>query len=288
LKQIVILSGKGGTGKTTLAGALVHLLEQKAFADCDVDAPNLHLICSELQETVTNDYYGFQKAEIDQEKCVQCGRCEELCKFGAIKDFKVNPYECEGCGVCEYFCPVRQDGISAIKMKEWISGETFLSQRKNEWFSHAKLQMGNGASGKLVTQVRKQLMEKITSEELVIIDGSPGIGCPVLASITGVDLVVAVTEPTLSGLHDLERLVQTVAQFKIPVFVCINKYDLNKELTQLVEDFCAKNQLEVLGKIPYDKTVIKAVNAGESIVLYPESQAAIAIVGICNKIKALI
>ncbi len=288
MKQLVILSGKGGTGKTTLAGALVHLLEQKAFADCDVDAPNLHLICNELTEQQSDDYYGFQKAKIDPSQCVQCGKCQELCHFGAIKDFKVNPYECEGCGVCAYFCPVNQAGNSAIQMQEWVSGKTFLSKRQNEWFSHAKLQMGNGASGKLVTQVRKQLLEQITSEELVIIDGSPGIGCPVLASITGVNLVVAVTEPTLSGLHDLERLVQTVAQFKLPIFVCINKYDLNQEVTQLVEEFCAKKQLEVLGKIPYDQTVIQAVNAGASIVQYPASPAAVVIMEICQKIRSLV
>jgi MinD superfamily P-loop ATPase len=288
MKQLVVLSGKGGTGKTTLTGALLHLASKKALADCDVDAPNLHLICGERTQISAGDYYGLKKAHKDETICLNCGLCEELCKFGAIRDGKVSIYECEGCGVCAYFCPaVKTHGRPAITLQENSSGQLFLSQVHGEVFSHAVLKMGNGASGKLVTEVRKQLAEEVDSRrvevELVIIDGSPGIGCPVLASVTGVDLVLLVTEPSASGLHDLKRIVETVRNFKIPMLVCINKYDLNKEQTREIEEYCQESGIKTVGRIPYDPLVSAAINNGRSIIEYPESPAARAIQGIWRR-----
>jgi|SRR5690554_3052974 len=302
MKHLVILSGKGGTGKTTLAGALLRLTGKKAFADCDVDAPNLHLICGERTEISTRDYYGFKKAFKDEDLCLNCGLCEELCKFGAIRDGKVNIYECEGCGVCAYFCPVGEDGGKpAITLQDNVSGRLFRSEVKGEVFSHAVLKMGNGASGKLVTEVRKQLADEANGDfervgakqsapaptgtqwELVLIDGSPGIGCPVLASVTGTDLALVVTEPSASGLHDLERIVETIGLFKVPALVCINKYDLNTDLTREIENFCRKKGVTMVGRIPYDPLVAKALNSGKSIIEFSDSPAAQAIRRIWRK-----
>lgn len=288
MKQLVVLSGKGGTGKTTLTGALLYLASKKAFADCDVDAPNLHLLCGERIQISNRDYVGFKKAHKDETICLKCGLCEKLCKFGAIRDGKINIYACEGCGVCQYFCPaVKTHGRPAITLQENSSGRIFLSEVKGEVFSHAVLKMGNGASGKLVTEVRKQLAEEIHSRraeaELVIIDGSPGIGCPVLASVTGTDLALLVAEPSVSGLHDLKRIVETVRLFKIPMLVCINKYDLNTDLTREIEDYCGKSGIKTIGRIPYDPLVSTAINSGRSIIEFSESPAAQAIQRIWRK-----
>lgn len=191
MKQLLILSGKGGTGKTTVASAFIELSKVQAFADCDVDAPNLHLVISQLSEPAKTDYYGFGKAVIDQEKCIRCGLCEENCNFGAIKDFSIGEFECEGCGVCVEICPVQ-----AITMQDHVSGNMMLYKNDGRVFSTAQLKMGSGASGKLVTAVKQQLTQEAPDSELAIIDGSPGIGCPVIASISGVDFVLIVAEPT--------------------------------------------------------------------------------------------
>lgn len=231
MKQMVVLSGKGGTGKTTVASALIKIVRNKAFADCDVEAPNLHLIYSRHEGLEQRPYYGYQKAVKYDELCINCGKCEELCRFNAIKNGNVSEFACEGCGVCEAFCPAKDDvGRSAIRLEDNVSGHTFLSKVDKEFFSSAQLKMGNGASGKLVTEVRKNLIDAVTNKEkLVIIDGPPGIGCPVIASVTGVDLVLIVAEPTLSGMHDLKRIVETTRGFQTTCLVCINKYDLNIE-----------------------------------------------------------
>lgn len=286
--RITVLRGKGGTGKTTLTGALLHLASKKALADCDVDAPNLHLICGERTRISVGDYYGFKKAHKEETICLNCGLCEELCKFGAIRNGEVSIYECEGCGVYAYFCPaVKTHGRPAITLQDYSSGQLFLSLVNGEVFSHAVLKMGSGASGKLVTEVRKQLAEEIDDRrgevELVIIDGSPGIGCPVLASVTGVDLVLLVTEPSASGLHDLRRIMETIRNFKVPMLVCINKYDLNEEETREIEEYCRESGIKTVGLIPYDPLVSAAINNGRSIVEYPESPAARAIREIWRK-----
>lgn len=279
MKQLLILSGKGGTGKTTVASALIELSSSSAFADCDVDAPNLHLVVSQEYEPERTDYYGFGKAVIDASKCVRCGQCEDNCRFGAIKDFSVGEFECEGCGVCVEICPVQ-----AITMQDHVSGELMLYKNNQRVFSTAQLKMGSGASGKLVTAVKKQLAQESANAELAIIDGSPGIGCPVIASITGVNIVLIVAEPTISGMHDMKRIIDTAKHFGVKCIVCINKFDVNLENTKEIQTYCCSLQIPVIGMIPFDKTVVQAVNRCQSIANYPDSPAGKAILSIWETI----
>lgn len=273
MKQLLILSGKGGTGKTTIAGAFIKLSNAKAYADCDVDAPNLHLIFSQNSKPIINNYYGLPKAIIDYDKCINCGKCQEKCRFDAIfkidNYFKIDYFSCEGCGVCEIICPVK-----AITMKENIAGKLTLYNDKNI-FSTAKLKMGNGTSGMLVSKVKSQMYEVAKDVEFAIIDGSPGIGCPVIASLSGVDLVLIVTEPSISGISDMKRIIKTAQKFGVQVVVCINKYDINLENSKEIETYCLQNNLIFVGKIPYDKSVVKAINSAENIINYncPASNA---------------
>lgn len=288
MKQLVVLSGKGGTGKTTLSGALIKIATNKAFADCDVDAPNLHLIYEQGELLEKKPFYGYQKAVKYDDICINCGKCEELCKFGAIKQGVLNPYDCEGCGVCEAFCPaLDEENRPAIRLEDNISGETTLSKIKGEIFSTAQLVMGNGASGKLVMEVRKNLYKSIKKEDLVIIDGSPGIGCPVIASVTGVDLVLIVAEPTLSGLHDMKRIIETAQKLHTRCVVCINKHDLNLENSALIETYCKEKGIQVVGRIPFDPLVVKAVNRSKTIMDVPESSARKAIMAIWDNLAFL-
>lgn len=199
--RIAVLSGKGGTGKTLVSVNLDCAAEKAVYADCDVDAPNLHLVMPWLSEPTRKDYQGFGKATIDQAKCIRCGFCEENCAFGALKDFSVSEFECEGCGVCVQIYPVQ-----AISTRDHVSGQLMLYRNGETIFSTAQLKMGSGASGKLVTAVKRQLTQEAINADLAIIDGSPGIGCPVIASISGVDFVLIVAEPTVSGMHDMKEL----------------------------------------------------------------------------------
>ncbi len=289
MKQLVILSGKGGTGKTTVAASFIAIASNMAFADCDVDAPNLHLVHATNMKPKIESFYGYQKAVKYDEFCTACGKCEELCQFGAIKDGKVNQYECEGCGVCEAFCPsVSMDGKKAIGLEKNISGKTLLFKNDDEIFSSAELKMGNGASGKLVTQVRRNLYNFINGQEFVIIDGSPGIGCPVIASVTGVDMVLIVAEPTLSGMHDMKRIVETAGKFGAACVVCINKFDVNLANTQKIEEYCQQQNIPMTGKIPFDPQVIEAVNEGRPVVFLENSPAKDAILSIWEKVAALL
>lgn len=262
MKQLLILSGKGGTGKTTVASAFIKLSGAKAYADCDVDAPNLHLIMNQDSPKLT-DYYGMKKALIDTNKCIQCDLCKQNCRFDAIyfDDFyKVNNYECEGCGVCEVICPV-----NSVSMVDFKAGNLMLYSNDDTVFSTAELQMGSGNSGMLVTEVKKQ-MKLNSNAELAIIDGSPGIGCPVIASISGVNLVVIVAEPSVSGISDMKRIIETSKSFKTKLAVCINKYDTNKEITFEIEMYCMENNIDFIGKIPFDLCAVKAINNGYTIV----------------------
>lgn len=281
MKQLLILSGKGGTGKTTVAGALIELSGGRAFADCDVDAPNLHLLMPSLTEPELTDYCGLQKAEIDADKCIRCGLCEKSCAFGAIHNFAVGEYECEGCALCTELCPA-----GAITMTDYISGELALYQTGEKTFSTAKLNMGSGASGKLVTAVKQQLQKHVSGSELVIIDGSPGIGCPVIASVSGVDFVLIVAEPSVSGIHDMRRVMETVKRFGVSCAVCINKYDVNAEAAAEIEQYCEEESVPVIGKIPYDEAVVNAVNSCRSIAAYPDSPAGRAAAVLWEKLKA--
>ena len=264
MKQLLILSGKGGTGKTTVAGAFIKLAEAKAYADCDVDAPNLHLLAGRTTPPVRSDYYGLPVAAIDQERCIECDRCRTRCRFDAIslKDgYTVDPFACEGCGVCSYVCPA-----DAIRMEPAKAGELELYTSSDSVFSTAQLKMGSGNSGKLVSEVKKQMRAHAQTDSLAIIDGSPGIGCPVIASVSGVNLVLIVAEPSLSGISDLERIVQTARKLGANIAVCINKYDNHPDHSAQIERYCRKQRLPFTGKIPFDPAAVQAVNRGESVI----------------------
>ncbi len=264
MKQLLIISGKGGTGKTTIASAFIKLSNAKAYADCDVDAPNLHLITKQSAEPRKTAYYGLPKAEIDPELCVECDECRQNCRFDAIsadEKYKVDPFACEGCGVCEIVCPV-----GAVSLKPAVSGKLLLYENKKEVFSTAQLKMGSGNSGKLVSEVKKQMKTAAANTELAIIDGSPGIGCPVIASLSGVDMALIVAEPSVSGISDMERIIKTAAQFETKTAVCINKFDTNIENTEKIERFCKERGLPFVGRIPFDPDAVKAINNGQTIV----------------------
>ncbi len=264
MKQLLILSGKGGTGKTTIASAFIKLSKAKAYADCDVDAPNLHLVLAHPSEPIVNDYFGLPNAVINNEECIKCGLCMESCRFEAISketgEYKVNPFLCEGCGVCQFVCPV--EAISLIPAK---AGDLMLFDTP-DIFSTAQLRMGSGTSGMLVTEVKNRLKNKVEDEDLVIIDGSPGIGCPVIASISGVDMVLIVAEPTISGISDMERIIKTCHMFRTLIAVCVNKYDVNLANTEKIEKYCTSNKIPYVGRIPFDPDAVKVVNKGMTIV----------------------
>ena len=265
MKQIVVISGKGGTGKTVVTGSFAALARNKVMVDCDVDAADLHLL---LHPTVKerHEFRSGQTATIDQSLCKKCGKCIVACRFGAVKtDYTIESFSCEGCALCSYICP-----HGAIHMKENLAGEWFVSDTQHGPFVHAKLGIAEENSGKLVVKIRqiaKELAEK-QNFNYVIIDGPPGIGCPVIASLSGVDCALIVTEPTLSGLHDAGRVMELAKHFNISVKLVVNKYDLNLAMTQSIEEFCRKQDVPVIGKIVFDKTVVKALVAGKTIVEY--------------------
>lgn len=264
MKQLLILSGKGGTGKTTVASAFIRLSGAKAYADCDVDAPNLHLIMGQSLSPKRSDYYGLPKAEINPGSCISCGQCVQSCRFDAIfvdTNYKVNSFVCEGCGVCETICPV-----GAISLKPAVAGNLVLYRGNDTVFSTAQLKMGSGTSGKLVSEVKKQLKSEAKDVELAIIDGSPGIGCPVIASLSGADMVLIVAEPSISGINDMVRIIKTAGIFKIKIAVCINKYDTNPENSRRIELFCKTQGLPFAGRIPFDSDAVKTINNGRTVV----------------------
>lgn len=260
MKQLLILSGKGGTGKTTIASSFIKISNANAFADCDVDAPNLHLISDLKSNPYVSDYFAMDKAYINQEFCIECGKCMQACRFDAISYhdiYKIDENGCEGCGLCEYICPV--GAISLVKDK---AGHLLL-YKDEKVFSTAKLKMGSGTSGLLVSEVKKRLKES-ADFEFAIIDGSPGIGCPVIASISGVDLVLIVSEPSLSGFADMKRIIETTNSFSTKSVVCINKYDTNSELSEKIESYCIKQDIAFAGKISFDENIVHAQNKGKS------------------------
>jgi len=273
VKQLVIVSGKGGTGKTTIAAAFATLAQNKVMVDCDVDAADLHLLLH--PKIVTHEkYFGGKSPHVDLEKCTRCGLCTEVCRFDAIDNGLVDDVSCEGCGFCSHICPE-----DAIIMEEAFSGDWFISETLYGPFVHARLGIGEENSGKLVTVVRKKAMEVAQERglELILIDGPPGIGCPVTASLTGVNLVLAITEPTLSGIHDLERILKLAEHFKIPSVVCINKFDINPENTQKIASYCENNGSRIVGTIPYEPKVIDALVHQKTVMDHP-----------CNEVQGIV
>lgn len=263
MKRLLILSGKGGTGKTTTAAAFIRFSHAKAIADCDVDAPNLHLVAQQRSEPAVSDFFGGDKAAIDPQKCIGCGLCRERCRFDAITVSEgicsVNEYACEGCGVCAWVCPEK-----AVALLPDVAGRKELYTAEGV-FSTATLKMGRGNSGKLVTDVKMAMLKNAPETDIAIIDGSPGIGCPVIASVNGMDLVLVVAEPSLSGISDLKRLVKTAATFRTKLAVCVNKWDISPENTRAIREFCEEEQIAFLGTIPYDKSASEAINSGRSL-----------------------
>ena len=269
MKELVVLSGKGGTGKTSLVGSFAALAKDEVLADCDVDAADLNLILKP-SSSQSHDFWSGQVAFIDESKCTQCDLCQELCRFDAIHDYKVDNISCEGCGFCSHICPAE-----AITMKENLAGRWFISETKYGPLVHAKLGAAQENSGKLVAMVRQQA--KIVAEqkgfELIISDGPPGIGCPVISSLSGANLALLVTEPTLSGVHDLERILAVCQHFGVPAAVCINKYDINEENTQRIENFCLKSnspgqKVDLVSKLPFDNVVTEAMVHGLPVIEY--------------------
>jgi len=264
MKEIVVLSGKGGTGKTSIVGSFAALAQSKVLADCDVDAADLHLL---LEPTVKqkHEFWSGQVAVIDNDKCTRCGLCQEVCRFEAIDDFKVNPASCEGCGFCYNICP-----DEAITMKECLSGHWYTSDTKYGPLVHARLGIAQENSGKLVALVRQHAKLIAEKQDLgyIISDGAPGIGCPVISSLSGVDLALLVTEPTLSGIHDLKRVAGVCHHFGVPAVVCINKHDINADNTRQIENYCLNQGIEVAAKVPFDNIVTEALVKGLPVVEY--------------------
>lgn len=269
---ISVLSGKGGTGKTTVVAALSELARKIIKVDCDVDAPNLYLFYKGIDMEKRN-FYGGKKAKINKSLCNDCEICEEVCKYGAISKAIVDPFTCEGCGACTIVCP--QHAISLIETK---TADAYLTKTNKGIISRAVMNVGSDGSGKLVTYLRKNAKRYEEDNVLTIIDGSPGIGCSVIASITETDVVLIVTEPTKSGLDDLKRILELTERFDTQVMVCINKFDINLEMTSQIENYVNERNLILAGKIPFDRKVMESVNALKPITEYNDSPAKNAIV----------
>jgi len=265
MKELVVISGKGGTGKTSLIGAFAFLAQNKVLCDGDVDAADLHLIMDpKIQKR--HDFESGNTAVINPDKCTECGLCRDLCRWDAIsEDFIVDSIECEGCGVCVYFCPE-----DAIDFPVNTSGEWFISDTRFGPMVHARLGIAEENSGKLVTLVRQEA-RKLAEEkhlDLLLTDGPPGVGCPVIASIGGATALIVVAEPTVSGKHDMERVLQLAAHFQVPAMLCVNKFDLNPDATEAIEDFAKQKNVKPLGRIPFDPSFTKAMVQGQTIFEY--------------------
>lgn len=284
MKELAIVSGKGGTGKTTIAASLAVLAASHVVADCDVDAPNLHLLL-DPQILQTEEFADTKIAFIDPELCTKCGACVSACRFDAISEqLHVDSLMCEGCGVCALVCPA-----DAVQMKDKLIGYVYTSQTDFCPMAHALLMPGEGNSGKLVSLVRQRARElaKSKEKELVLVDGPPGIACATIAAITGVTAGLVVAEPTVPAFHDLERTLQLFNHFKIPAMVAINKFDINIKKTEEIESYCAEIGIKIVGRIPYDLMMTRAVVAGNPVVVHaPEHELSKAIRSIWTNVKS--
>ena len=286
MKELTIQSGKGGTGKTTVCAAFAALAANKVLSDCDVDAADLHLL---LDPTVRHeeDFIGGRTPQIDYRLCMKCGHCQPLCRFEAITREEdgscvIDPLACEHCGLCALACPGH-----AIRMVEAVNGRWFISETRFGALVHARLGIGEDNSGKLVTLVRREA-RRIAEREgavLLINDGPPGIGCPATAAITGTDVVLIVTEPTVSGLHDLRRVIGLCRHFRLPVLVCINKYDINEAQTALIQQECRADGVPVVGLIPFEPAVSRALVARKTVVDFDCGPATVAVIETWDKVQ---
>jgi MinD superfamily P-loop ATPase len=280
MKEIVVLSGKGGTGKTTIVGSLAALADRKVLADCDVDAADLHLLLSPVDRQ-QNEFWSGQVAHIDMDRCNQCGLCQELCRFNAITDFRVDAASCEGCGFCSHVCPTE-----AIRMKENMAGYWYISDTSYGPLVHARLGIAQENSGKLVALVRQQA-RRLAEEgkfDYIISDGPPGIGCPVISSLSGAGLALLVTEPSLSGMHDLDRVLGVCQHFGVPAAVCINKHDLNEENARQIESQCYGQGVEIVGRVPFDNVVTESIVEGVPLVEYSNGKVSREIEGMWRRL----
>ena len=282
IRELVIVSGKGGTGKTSITAAFASLAGNSVLCDADVDAADLHLLMAPEVQRRT-DFMGGSKAIIRAAQCSSCGRCLELCRFAAIsKTFVVDEIKCEGCGVCVDLCPEQAIDFPVQKCGEW-----YISTTRCGPMVHARLGIAQENSGKLVSLVRRESM-KIAEEmdfDLILTDGPPGIGCPVIAAIGGATALVIIVEPTVSGLHDMRRVADLADHFKVPSFVCVNKFDLNVEMTGRIESYAVDRKMRVLGRIPFDQIFTKAMIVGRNVLEYdPKSPASLAITAVWQEI----
>jgi MinD superfamily P-loop ATPase len=284
MQELVVLSGKGGTGKTSIVGSLAALAGNKVMADCDVDAADLHLLLNPSAKQ-KEEFWSGQFAVIDSEKCTKCGLCGELCRFNAINNFEVDPIACEGCGFCSQICP-----SDAITMKANMAGYLFISDTKYGPLVHARLGIAQENSGKLVSKVRQQAKKLATESgaEYIICDGPPGIGCPVVSSLSGATMALLVIEPTLSGIHDMERVLGVCRHFNVPAAVCINKFDINEDNTHDIENYCRDNNVEIAAKIPFDNVVTAAMVKGIPVVEFSEGAVTQEIIKLWEKLSQLL
>lgn len=280
--ELVVLSGKGGTGKTSIVGAFAALAGKTMLCDADVDAADLHLILAP-RKVMRHDFWAGRKAVVDAERCTGCGECIDRCRYGAISDgFVVDDLQCEGCGVCVHFCPV-----GAIDFPEKLCGEWYISETRFGPLVHARLGIAEENSGKLVTLVRKEARKMAEDMGLngIITDGPPGIGCPVIAALGGASAVLIVAEPTVSGLHDLARVADLADHFQVPVSVCVNKADLHWETARAIQSLCRERRLDFAGLIPFDPAFTRAQVEGKTIVEYGEGKARAAVVELWDHMR---